>query len=255
MAEDVHILVTCRIPELVRASTLVFDTIRVGFPDSKITVWFNDGVGALPIPARVYAIDRADRCFTTTTTHPKWIESLIDHATEPFWIIDTDVCFWKEMIFDPNGVHALAGRKVPAFACLVTGCLTQERLHTAVMRIDPVLFREHSETALKRLNPNTPFFSAPSLVAPVTFTFKPQIGLPRWHFHDTLSQAYRVFGGEAFKEETLDCYDHINAGTYAELVDNKIPGFKYRVLKYLDNPETLRGRWREEEKWYAEHAP
>lgn len=113
-----------------------------------------------------------------------------------------------------------------------------------------MLFRLYWKNAERLLNQDTPFFAPPSKVAPLTFAMSAE-----WHFHDTLSQAFNIIGGWPFPEEMLDCYDHINAGTYAELVDNRIPGFKERVLKYLDNPETLRGRWREEEKWYAEHAP
>jgi len=38
---NVFILATCRKPELLRMATLVFETIRVGFPTASINVFIN----------------------------------------------------------------------------------------------------------------------------------------------------------------------------------------------------------------------
>ena len=85
---NVHILATCRKPELLPYTTLVFETLRVGFPKSKIRVTINN------IPPERGLASVQDCCKqvdadldAANTIHHEWIAGLIEKETEPFWIL------------------------------------------------------------------------------------------------------------------------------------------------------------------------
>src|SRR3954465_9852369 len=96
MPPKLHILATCRNPDILRGTTLLFDTLRVGFPTAQVTVHSN----ALPEYARavVQKLCAQNDCAlveSPPTIHHEWIEKLLAETAEPFIILDTDVCFWK----------------------------------------------------------------------------------------------------------------------------------------------------------------
>lgn len=187
---NVHILATCRNPSLFAATEMVFKTIRVGFPTARISVTCN---GLMPthqktILRHVFRVggDVLHVPDRRRLTHWEWIAWLIETRRDPFWICDTDVVFWSSM--ERFKVHGpMHGRLVPSFRCPVTKASTIERLHTALLHIDPEAFRKFQECHTKEQAAAHPFPLEIDLVKPVRFAVTGKM-----YFHDTLGQAYSV---------------------------------------------------------------
>ena len=124
----VHILATCRKPELAPMTRLVFDTLRVGFPTNPVTVHLNHGCEShcpdiLADCERVNATIK--RC---EMIHHAWIEWLVASNSEPFYILDTDLIFYGNI--EPwQHSGPLAGYLVPEWIDEYSGCVTRARLH------------------------------------------------------------------------------------------------------------------------------
>src|SRR5262245_22524253 len=111
MKEPVHILVTCYKPDLLPAATLVFKTLRVGFPEADVYVWESinnhsqrEKTRAAVADTGAHWVGRGDY-----RNHDDWIGTLISHYRNPFWICDTDIVFWRRFEHKPDGRSALAG--------------------------------------------------------------------------------------------------------------------------------------------------
>lgn len=241
----VHILLTCRRPELYEASTLVFKTLRVGFPTAQVTVWQNRCCGNCPLE------DAGIEYRETDTIHHEWIEALLETEQAPFWILDTDVHFW-ETVEGWQFTEPLAGRLIPQFWDEYANCVDQPRLHTALMWLDPVALRSkvtayRAQFAAEGFNPGA------SLIDP---TYLP-IRRGRNLFFDTLCLMYHAIGGQAFTNRQLDAFEHMNFGTIADLV---LPRLKEGAemakarTEFLAHPERFRGSWRAQNDYYARHS-
>lgn len=248
---NVFVLATCRNPALIELSTLVFKTIRVGFPSAHITAHLNrplnpmDGIWDSARDSQVHLVP----LFGDVRRHQDWIAYLINSQGEPFWIVDTDVIFFGNMERFEAAFHfPIAGAKTPRFVCPYTGLRTHARPHTSVMWIDPVLIREQVRM-LRESFVKTPFdhcgIDLKKLVHPdISFQENGQM------LHDTMSKLASVVGFDTFTEETLDCYAHLNCGTYSDLVD-PTGGFTSRNLHLARNPDSARGLWREQANFRA----
>lgn len=252
MTEPVHILVTCRKQELLPAATLVFKTLRVGFPDAPVHVYSLPGNCCEEETALAAStVDAELHSGAPAWQHDGWIRNRIATQYEPFWICDTDLVFWKEFFHAPDG-HALAGVKTPSFSEPFTGSRYRERLHTCLMRIDPIEFktcvREYLESFPKE--PFRPRFD------PVHQQWQPERvnGNVIHHFYDTLAMAWHAFGGQEFTPDQLRMFSHLNCATYVDLV---APSLDFDIMKahkaiYKD-PSKARGSWDLQFKWFAAH--
>jgi hypothetical protein len=248
----VHILVTCRNPELFRASTLVFDTIRTGFPTWDI---YATGLDL----SDEHESEIARLCRKTNIQfgsgrglhrdHPDWIAELIQFEPKPFLIVDTDVIFWDSMEqFDFKG--PLHGRYTGRFRCPLTTTITLDRLHTCVLYVDPAQVNARILAVNNRLQSGSnPFFRRMGGVQPINFAQNGEI-----YFHDSMGQAYHAIGGNKFSEEILNCFDHLGAATYIDLLDKKIPGARARQEVLLKDPKKARGLWKQQRKWEIANA-
>lgn len=238
---NVHILATRR-PGQERFSTLVFETIRVGFPTANIVI-HNNGEAGISFtdpkdPVEVHNIKR--------TIHHEWIEHLLLEEKEPFWICDTDVIFYSK-VEDWEFHTALAGALIPEFSDEFTKCVTRSRLHTSLMRIDPVLYKD-AKTAWRTQHPVTDFNPPINLVHPVMV---PQDC--RTFFYDTMALAYHAMHGTAFTPEQKNAYFHFHFGTLGDVVlPHLANGESMKKLRdlILANPEMGRGMWREQEHYF-----
>jgi len=252
-AEPVHILVTCRKPELLPAATLVFRTLRVGFPDAPVYACFSGdnaccqeeiSRAAVAVGAEVY-----DEYFMST--HDLWVRDMIAMKEEPFWICDTDIVFWRRFEHRPDG-SALAGVRVPSFFEPWTLTQYRERLHTCLMRIDPVAFSQSEEKYRGRF-PQEPF--EPQLES-VLQQWQPERknGAVTHHFYDTLAMAWHAFGGQEFTQAQIESFDHLNCATYADLI---APSLDFDILgahkAIYENIELARGSWAKQFEWFAAH--
>jgi len=200
MIPDVHILVTCRNPELKAMSLLVFDTIRIGFPTADIHVYLNDITDPEIIErCKVFAESVVD----VSMIHHRWIQVLLSSETNPFVICDTDMIFYSK-VEDWKFDTALAGYRMPEFNDEFTGAITRSRLHTSLMFIDPVKFQQ-AAADYECGFPDTPFNPLASYVDPLCLPLK-----GRGYFYDTMSLAYHAIGGTEFTQQPKSAYFHFH---------------------------------------------
>jgi hypothetical protein len=238
-------------PELLPAATLVFKTLRVGFPDAKVYV-YQPRIQACANDIAQAATGAGAKCyFTEYEPHDRWIDHLIDVEASPFWICDTDVVFWKRFEHQPDR-SAIAGVRTPEFYEPWTKAYYRERLHTCLMRIDPQKFR--SERAAYRTRVIvTPFLPVIELVRQ---QWQPErrTGQIRNYFYDTLAMAWHAFGGQEFNREQIESFDHLNCATY---VDRIAPSLDFDIQAahkaVYENPDRLRGSWARQFEWFSQH--
>jgi hypothetical protein len=250
MAANVHILATCRKPELEPFTELVFKTLRVGFPTLPVTAHINfDATVLCPSLAKLCKSVGA-KTVRVDTIHHQWIEKLILSESEPFWIVDTDVVFY-ESFEEFTTRKALAGFRVPEWKDEFAGAVTRSRLHPSLLYIDPNLFKDQISGFSKCLPASSPFTPFHNPIYPVAI---PLNGV--MYFHDTMSLAYHAIGGEAFNDLAKNKYFHFNFGTLSDVVLPRLSEGEC-LMKARDavlaNPELGRGAWREQEEYYSRH--
>lgn len=249
---NLFILVSCRKPELIRYSTLVFETVRVGFPTARIVVTGN----ALPEFALgpVEAACAASECEFENgpeTIHHRYIDDLLETETEPFILSDTDIIYYSK-VEDWKFDTALAGCRIPEFEDEFMGAITRSRLHTSLLFVDPVLFRKQwaeyeSGFAI------TPFRTIANPCDPLCISLN-----GRRYFSDTMSIAYHAIGGTEFTAENKDSYFHLHFATIEDLVLHNLTNsseVKSSREKVLANPELGKGEWRAQYEHYENRVP
>jgi hypothetical protein len=252
MTEPVHILVTCRNRALLPAATLVFQTLRIGFPDAPVHVWGKPGNCCEEETAMAASLTGAElHAAPEEYEHDGWIQFLLEEEEEPFWICDTDVVFWTKFEHTPDG-SPLAGVRTPSFFEPWMGVQYRERLHTCLMRIDPKAFRKAESRYLDRF-PAHPFAPVLELVHQ---QLQPErrLGVMVTHFYDTLAMAWHCFGGQEFTKRQIESFDHLNCATYADLI---APSLDFDIRKahnaIYEDISRARGSWALQFKWFAEH--
>lgn len=245
----VFILATCRCADLWPYTTLFIRTIRVGFPTATIVISGNGltedqdklmDSGAKSVGATYLPEGR--------TTHQDWIESLVKTQTEPFWICDTDIIFY-DSVETWRSDQALHGYLIPEFYDEFTRCITRSRLHTSLLRIDPLkLNREFDKYRdgyhHSQFNPHSCVFSP--LIVPLNGSK---------HFYDTCSMLYHAIGGAPFSDEQKDAYFHFHHGTFSDLVLPIISaGTKIGEIRndILENPLKGKGMWRTQDAYFSD---
>lgn len=252
----VHLLCTCRKPELLRAATLVFDSIRVGFPTATLDVFWN-GLADTPEMERTRDSAKstgANFVCITHITHHQWLHSLVKHATEPLIVADTDLVFFDNFERFEFGNAILAGRYTPQFRCKFANAITKPRLHTCLLWIDPVKVRE-AVTKYGERFPDCYATPRPTLEDLIFPRYIPQrVGMP--YFYDTASLLYQAIGGHSFTPEQLDSFSHLNSGTLSDLVAPAYPEYRIRETHFsiYENPQLAKGNWRLHDAFYAANA-
>lgn len=248
----VLLLATCRNPELIPATLLVFETIRVGFPTAEIVVHGN-GLNHLTgeaVHRRVQAVGGQMIC-EPGIRHDEWVKQIIWNEMQPFVICDTDMIFY-EAVEHWKFVHPWAGRLQPEYLDPYSNTIHRSRLHTSLMFIRPDELRD----LMLRFDAHFP----KSPIFPRTINFIGQQLQPlrtkggvRTYFMDTGANLYHAVGGEAFTETQLDAFSHLHAGTWSDLITNMPLRATHEVI--YANPESARGLWRMQEQFYAAHPP
>jgi len=248
----VYILTWCKRIELLYGSTLVFNTLRDGFPSAPIHV-----VDAASIPdARIEISRKAHSCQAQFMQLDRRIElsTFIQHTIEmqrsgSAVFVDPDICFWQ-CVEDWQWTSLAAGRYIPRHLCEFTDCLSEPRLHTSLLWIaDVARLRQkmaHARQSKKNFEPLR--------------NVMVQLG-GRWHYFDTAAGLYGLFPDEMqpFNEQHLNAYDHLFAGTYSDSVLKKLgPTFgpSYREIHRAAQQDyrTIRGCWRMQERYLQSRA-
>lgn len=248
MTPHVHILATCNRDDLLPYTTLVFKTLRIGFPTAKVTVYRN-GLESLTARNDVEDAALASNCVTVElkrTIHHEWIEKLIAENNEPFWICDTDTIFYRP-VEDWTFDTALAGYRIPEFHDEFTAAITRARLHTSLLYFDPIKLKQQVDV-FNSVGPDTPFNPRINLTHPVVLPFN-----GRHYFYDTCALLYHAIGGTSFTDVHKDAYFHLHFGTLSDLVlprlSNRADVEKARE-RVMASPMAGFGAWREQEEYY-----
>lgn len=251
MTTNVHILATCLSPELISATTLVFKTLRTGFPDASVSVWCNDlkprQRAIVSSAARESGCDLFD---LPPTSHDVWIERMLEHSPAPFWVLDTDVVFFGKV--EPAIPDAaLCGRFEPAFFEPWSKTHKVERLHTSLLWLNPRLIHQQIRLWIGKWHPKG-------------FPFTPQVDLIRQHyvpragneplFYDTCAGLYNAIGGAAFTDDQNAAFEHLHCGTYSDRIAVVMPGIVGVHKAVISDCGNAKGLSQQQSKFYQEHA-
>lgn len=249
MTPEVFILATCRKPDLLPYTQLVFKTLRVGFPTARVKVFLNSlGEDASRSIAECCARNQCEH-MACQTIHHCWIEQLVKEQTQPFYLLDTDVVFYgnfEEFVF--NG--PIAGWRIPEWNDEFSGCLTRARLHTSLLYVDPEQVRDGIAKAGAKVF-SSEFTPLANLFNPLCLPYK-----GRMYFYDTCSLLYHAIGGQSFEPRHKDRYFHFNFGTISDLVLPRLQeGLEMDGIRrsVLNNPSSGIGCWRQQEAYYERH--
>lgn len=212
---NVAILVTIPDNTSNELCTLCFDTLRVGFPTAKITVYDNNN----STENNAYIREKCNRVgaeyvfFWTKVHHAAWIKGTIENTEGKLCIIDADTLWWSNVEgFDfPT---TLAGYYQPYRYCEFAQSSAVQRLHTHFMWIkDCKALRESAVYNYQHeYSPCDPYMPA------VVYSNGKPI------FYDTCAVLYHMIGGSSFDEKHLDCYDHINSASLYNTLVARIHG-------------------------------
>ena len=246
----VHILASCPNPKLIEYTTLVFRTLRVGFPTATVTVWLNNMGQAEESKLSRLCVAGDNEARVCDYSHHEWIEMLCGTEKEPFWICDTDVIFFESME-DYRFSGAISGWRIPEWDDEFTGCITRPRIHTCLMHIRPADLAEDIAAFKGSYNAMEDISPLPNLFAPLVV---PMDG--RHYFYDVCGMLHHAVIGEAFTDEIKDKFFHFNFGTISDRVLPHVKDGKNMAAAremVLNDPQLGRGAWRLQEEYYRQH--
>lgn len=246
LTPTVYILTWCGWEERLHGSTLVFDSLRTGFPTSKIVVVDNCSIPTVrpTLQSLAYSVGATYLQLDSPVPHSDWIAQVIaSHPSGPIVLLDPDVVFWESME-DQFPVEGLAGRHIPEFHCPYTRCLVAQRLHTSLVMITEV---ECLRSALAEVLSKYP------ITLPFTQTTWKINGV--WHSFDTFGQLWELLpeSQHKFTSMQLDKYDHLFCGSHMQFVAPRCtPEVQSQLAEWdsaaKNNPKELRGIWRQQEQ-------
>ncbi len=264
MKTTVNILATCRSPELLPATLLVFETLRTGFPTAGVTV-FGNGLGPDAEKAVYNAVKRVGGAFIPLPqpiAHGQWIEQLLDWNSRPVWICDTDVVFFDEVenFYEPYCDTLFAGRFEPSFNCEWTRATHVARLHPSLMFLNAPRLRVHTRAWPHQ----APFFNT---VERNLFHWQwvpvrervlegSRADLERLLFYDTCAGLFHALGGEAFDEKQNAAFEHLYSSTYLDLIKGHMPpGFAEMHERVYRDPSQALGLYKMQSEYYRQRMP
>lgn len=262
----IFILLYCRRPDLLYGTTLIFRTLRVGFPTARINIVDNASVEEVrPVLRELAAREGCEFVqLTAELQHHDFLAQVIGNSDdEPLVFVDPDVVFWESCEgWQFDGLAA--GRLIPRFLDDYTGCVTEPRLHTSFLWIPrPAVFRQamHSLKAWW-------FDFEP--IRPLMF-FDSGCGWRRldtgatlggWRRQDTGAALYAALPEKmvAFGPRELGAYDHLFVGSHIDLVtpalDSEKRGRALEIHRLAREGElsSLKGLWIEQDEFFRRRA-
>ena len=250
MTSPLHILVTVRSAELLPAAVLVFKTLRVGFPTAPVYVWGNglaDGVARAIAGHAQFAAAQFHNL--QPTCHDAWIEQLVNHQAQPFWICDTDLVFLGpvERWYSPEEDTLFAGRYEPAWRDNWSRSQHVDRLHTCLQYLNPAALRA---AMLRWCREEVP---AVFHTGQVPFIRQHWIPMRTGKLcYDTTAGLWQAGWGSPFGDWQNAVFEHLHAGTYADEV-SKCPDFRDMPRMHKEiytEPQLARGIQRQQNQFY-----
>jgi hypothetical protein len=246
--KQVYVVTWCNRVDNLYGTTLTFKTLRVGFPNARVHVIDN---ASLPV-CRCAIRQCAESCGAVFTQldraieHHEIIERTLKLQAEGTVIfLDPDLCFWTN-VESWNFAELVAGRRIPKFACELTGCITHPRLHTSFLWIPDVEALRRAILALR-----TRYFNFEPF-RPVMFKLE-----GAWHRYDAAAILFSALEDQVhpFTDDELAAYDHLFCGTHFDVVAPTLGGRYADLFRRMHNqvqrdPLTLKGAWRMQQEYF-----
>lgn len=243
----VYVLTFCQNETQLYGTTLVFETLRVGFPNATVHVVDNASLPEVraTIRERALACKATHHQFDRRWRHESFIlQALKETKSRSVVFVDPDVCFW-EKVEDWSFSSLLAGRLIPRHFDMTFGCIAQPRLHPSFLWFPNVTALFYELGRLKTRFFDAEFFQSQSIAVE-----------GKWQRYDTCAALYHALidHAYAFTPQELDAYDHLFCGTHLDqilmLMSQPV---RELVRKVHDQAKAdyrgLRGMWR----WQEEH--
>jgi hypothetical protein len=242
----VFILTFCRRVDLFYGTSLIFKTLRTGFPNSRVIVVDNASVPsarrkitelARKEGCEHYQIEEAD------VEHPDFLETALSafaasgHGKGSLVFLDPDICFWEnceDFRFDT----LMAGRLCRSYVCEATETVGMPRLHTSFLWIQNGMRLWQAICDIRRRHYDfSPFGTWTGKIA------------GRWHRYDTGCSLYAALGErmDAFEEKHLRRFDHIFGGSHIDWLEDVLDPSTLAMFKQAHadarngNVDALRG--------------
>lgn len=241
---DVYIITRCTDLDLKASATLVFDSIRVGFPTWNIYCYYLGDFEEVEIEVKKkckkYNIILYE--LSLKKFNYEVISLLIDQSQNDFLVVDSDIVFWKNLEWY-KPLKNLAGRHIPRYYESFVKGFSEERLHTSLLYFSNI-------PDLRKLIKES--FDSKTDFTPYN-VFKPVVVKNNGTtlFYDSCSILYNAIGGEAFGKDVLECYDHLFCGSFHKEVAKDKPEMDKFFNSVFADHRQLRGIHRSQNKyWY-----
>jgi len=246
-------LITITNPDLFDNCTLMFRTLRVGFPTAEIEVTDNATID--PTHRRrireLCAASNVDYSYSSHRLHhAEWICNSIELGQGKLIIVDPDTMFWKscegpEFDFPTH----IAGYHVPVIYNEFARCVSFERLHTSFLVVKDC---EALVDATQQLY--QPACAEGGEYCPFD-PYMPCVKAVRgkYMFWDSCANLYNMVGGTHFTETQLECYDHLNSAGFYDIMLSRVDdptSFEHQHKVAKTNPESLRGFYKAVDNYY-----
>lgn len=244
----VYTLTWCKRSELLYGTTLVFKTLRDGFPNAPLRVF--DAASAPECRDEIRTC--ANACHAQFSQLERRVElgdfvewALGNQRTGAAVFVDTDICFWQ-CIEDWEFDALAAGRFIPRHHCEFERCPSEPRLHTSLLWVPDVAAMNAAIVNVRRSHRYfRPF-------ANIVVRFGDQ-----WRYFDAGACLYSVYPEQMrhFDETQLDAYDHLFAGTYADSVLTRLSPETASIYAAIHRTaqldyRQLKGCWRQQEEYF-----
>lgn len=242
----------------------MFKSIRVGFPSSEITVWWNGPLDNSCVERKAVYHAVADglesprstngpHWWDFPTTHHEWVLHLIEKETKPFWICDSDIVMFGQIFNIPFDGCALAGRYIPQFYCQFSKAITRPRLHGSLLYLDPAKIKAALDERWKDI-PDCYALPTPTLQELVFPRYVPHAvgSLDKTAFYDTCAGLFHAIGGQRFTDAQNDNFGHLGSATLVDVVSEHYSRGNLREwhASVLDQPHLLKGQWKRDQEFY-----
>jgi hypothetical protein len=251
----VYVLTWCRRDESLWGNTLVFESIRTGFPNAEIVVYDNASEEKYrePIRDKVRDVGGEFRTIDDEIAHGDFLrQRIMDCEANQVCFVDPDVVFWDEIQPLPHRAF-IGGRRLPAFADPYSKTLTWERLHTSMLQLANLAevreWIEHIEYEMFEFDAIQP-----------RMYFRQGV----WERYDTTASLYHCLLHSKpdvvfeFGDAELDRYDHLFCGTHLWDIaaeSSELAALLQQVHEAAKSDlSSIKGLWRQQQALFEEFA-
>jgi hypothetical protein len=258
MKTQIHILITIPPGSYEQNCTLVFESIRTGFPNAEIHTYLNTwdiSKTKLTLMKRV-----GDVCLLDDLTHHyEWIQQVLEvnkNLDSPLIFLDGDVIFWDNC--EHVCQNLMNGFYVPSHINDFSDSFYFSRLHTSFL-----CFRSPKElwSVLNEINVKNRYLPQAHPYLPSN-PFAPEVLYinNKRVFYDTCAKLFQQIGdARVFGEDILNRYDHLNSSSFLEVMKQCLPepdqtNFLTLQQKASENPLGAKGLYKSIQKYYNSRA-